>query len=207
MTPDGVVALDARVIIDPDAAWNRSGLTPTSRFALIRRSTSEREMQDGTDVTLRPIKPEDEPLWLALLASCSKETIYSRFRYFFHWSPTRWPPGTASSTTTGRSAIVAEVGTEGARSAASRGRAPDRRSGPDDRGVCRARQRRLAEQGPGGLLTDYCLEIARHWGVRSGSRPRPRATIARMVAVFGKRGFRIVNDLESPLVEVSKELL
>jgi hypothetical protein len=29
----------------------------------------------------------------------------------------------------------------------------------------------------------------------------------RMIAVFEKRGFHIVNDLESSLVEVSKELL
>jgi len=28
-----------------------------------------------------------------------------------------------------------------------------------------------------------------------------------MVAVFEKRGFRVTNDLESSLVEVSKELL
>jgi acetyltransferase len=24
-------------------------------------------------------------IWMDLLASCSKESIYSRFRYFFHW--------------------------------------------------------------------------------------------------------------------------
>jgi acetyltransferase len=34
---------------------------------------------------LRPIKPEDEPLWLAMIGRCSKDSLYSRFRYFFHW--------------------------------------------------------------------------------------------------------------------------
>ena len=28
-------------------------------------------LADGTEVTLRPIKPEDEPLWMELLRSCS----------------------------------------------------------------------------------------------------------------------------------------
>ncbi len=39
----------------------------------------------GQPSYLRPIKPEDEPLWLDLLNSCSKESIYSRFRYNFHF--------------------------------------------------------------------------------------------------------------------------
>ena len=32
---------------------------------------------------LRPIKPEDEPMWHELLASCSEESIRFRFRYLF----------------------------------------------------------------------------------------------------------------------------
>ena len=40
-------------------------------------------LTDGTPVMLRPIKPEDEPLWHELLASCSRESLWERFRFAF----------------------------------------------------------------------------------------------------------------------------
>ena len=40
-------------------------------------------MKDGTPLVLRPIKPEDEPLWHELLASCSTQSIWFRFSYLF----------------------------------------------------------------------------------------------------------------------------
>ncbi len=62
------------------------------------------------------------------------------------------------------------------------------------------------DKGLGGLLTDYCLGIAREWGVRTVTAITTTDN-PRMIAVFEKRGFRIVNDLETSLVEVSKDLL
>ena len=44
---------------------------------------TERKMTDGTPVVLRPIKPEDEPMWHDLVGSCSTETLRSRFAYLF----------------------------------------------------------------------------------------------------------------------------
>ena len=62
------------------------------------------------------------------------------------------------------------------------------------------------DKGLGGLITDYCLGIAKDWGVRKITAITTTDN-PRMIAVFEKRGFRIVNDLESSLVEVSQELL
>jgi acetyltransferase len=62
------------------------------------------------------------------------------------------------------------------------------------------------DKGLGGLLTDHCLGIAKEWGVRTITAITTTDN-PRMVAVFEKRGFRIVNDLESSLVEVSKDLV
>ena len=45
---------------------------------------TSRTLGDGTTVVLRPIRPEDEPLWKHLLATCSKETLYARFGYLSH---------------------------------------------------------------------------------------------------------------------------
>ena len=62
----------------------RRGPTRTWRSAPTRRSSSsEAKLKDGTPVLLRPIKPEDEPMWHELLASCSPESIRFRFRYLF----------------------------------------------------------------------------------------------------------------------------
>ena len=44
---------------------------------------TERTMKDGTPVVLRPIKPEDEPMWHELLGSCSTQSLWFRFSYLF----------------------------------------------------------------------------------------------------------------------------
>ncbi len=80
-----LIALDARIIVDR-AAVEHPAAQPYAHLA-IRPYPAELaepgELKDGTPVTLRPIKPEDEPLWHQLLASCSSETLWNRFRYMF----------------------------------------------------------------------------------------------------------------------------
>lgn len=86
VTEDDVIALDARIVVDeeilknPVKDYSHLVLRPYPE-SLIKTST----LKDNTEVLLRPIKPEDEPLWLELLASCSKEAIYHRFRYDFYF--------------------------------------------------------------------------------------------------------------------------
>ena len=72
--------LDARMIIDP-SALNRAEpyphlvITPyPTKYVIPWR------LKDGTEVTLRPIKPEDEPIELEFIRGLSTET--SRFRFF-----------------------------------------------------------------------------------------------------------------------------
>jgi acetyltransferase len=74
-------ALDARVIIDQDHLTDTSpyqyphlSITPyPTRF--ITNST----LNDGTEILIRPIRPEDEPLEYELLTSVSPETLKGRF--------------------------------------------------------------------------------------------------------------------------------
>ena len=47
-------------------------------------------LPDGTELALRPIRPEDEPLWMDLLAGCSREIDLCPFPPFF---PVAVPPG------------------------------------------------------------------------------------------------------------------
>ena len=206
VTADGVVALDARVVgdrsavEDPKRPYAHLSLRPYPE-EFVRRA----RMRDGTPITLRPIKPEDEPLWLALLASCSRESIYSRFRYFFFWQSHEVASRYCYIDYDRELAIVAEVGEGAERRFVGVGRLvaePGRTSAEYAVLVQDAWQ----DKGLGGLLTDYCLGIAKEWGTRTVTAITTTDN-PRMVAVFEKRGFRIVNDLESSLVEVSKDLL
>jgi acetyltransferase len=205
-TPAGVVALDARVVVDRGAAEDPR--RPYAHLAL--RPYPEEfvkavRLRDGGEVLLRPIKPEDEPLWLGLLGSCSKESIYSRFRYFFFWQSHDVASRYCYIDYDRELAIVAEVrGEDGAPRLVGVGRLiadPGRTAAEYAVLVQDAWQNR----GLGGLLTDYCSEIARQWGVRTVTAITTTDN-PRMIAVFEKRGFRVSRDLESSLVEVAKEL-
>jgi acetyltransferase len=74
------VALDARIAIDPDLAL--SEVEPHSHLVFEPYPSKYVEswiMGDGRSVTLRPIRPEDEPLEFALFETFSPETFQYRF--------------------------------------------------------------------------------------------------------------------------------
>lgn len=206
VTPDGVVALDARVVGDRTAVEDpRRPYAHLSLRPYPEEFVKRMRMRNGAPIMLRPIKPEDEPLWLALLASCSRESIYSRFRYFFFWQSHEVASRYCYIDYDREMAIVAESGEGKDRRLVGVGRLvtePGRASAEYAVLVQDAWQ----DKGLGGLLTDYCLGIAKDWGIRTVTAITTTDN-PRMIAVFEKRGFRIVNDLESSLVEVSKELL
>ena len=61
------------------------------------------------------------------------------------------------------------------------------------------------DKGLGGILTDYCMEIAQQWGVKRifaiTTTDNPR-----MISVFRKRGFEIKPDPDGSTVDASKNL-
>ncbi|MBI4917185.1 MAG: bifunctional acetate--CoA ligase family protein/GNAT family N-acetyltransferase [Acidobacteria bacterium] len=205
VTPEDVIALDARVVLD--TALLGRGFESYAHLALrpyperyIRRVT----LSNGTPVTFRPIKPEDEPLWLEMLGSCSKETIYSRFRYFFHWASHEVATRFCYIDYDREIAIVAELEEEGRTKLIGVGRLI---ADPDRETVEYAVLITDAWQGKavGSMLTDYCLEIAEHWGIKrvvaqttTDNRP--------MIAVFEKRGFSIRIDPVDSTVDCEKTL-
>jgi len=206
VTPGGVTALDARVLGDRRATEDAK--RPYGHLALRpypEEFVRETRMKDGTVLTLRPIKPEDEPLWLDLLGSCSRESIYSRFRYFFFWQSHEVASRYCYIDYDRELAIVAETGDGPDRRLVGVGRlaAEPGRSTAEYAVLV---QDGWQDKGLGGLLTDYCLRIARDWGVREITAITTTDN-PRMIAVFEKRGFRIVNALATSLVEVSKDLL
>jgi len=73
---DDIIAADARVFIKEDIERTPNLVITPYPTKYIKRVT----LKDGTKVILRPIKPEDEMLWLDMFKSFSKETV--RYRFF-----------------------------------------------------------------------------------------------------------------------------
>jgi len=203
-TPSEVIALDARVVVDPTRAG--AAAEPYAHLALRpypEKYVKRIALKEGVPVTLRPIKPEDEPLWLAMLGSCSKETIYSRFRYLFDWSTHEVATRYCYIDYAREIAIVAEIGEGDARRLVGVGRLiadPGHQEGEYAVLVVDEWQHRDL----GGLLTDYCLEIARGWKL---GRVVAQTTTDNhpMIAVFERRGFEVTVG-EDSAVAVSKTL-
>jgi acetyltransferase len=73
---DLLTAVDARIILDNN--WKDKPHLIVTPYPT--RYIKKIKLKDGTEVLLRPIKPEDEPLWLDMFQTFSQETV--RFRFF-----------------------------------------------------------------------------------------------------------------------------
>lgn len=190
VSPRQVIALDARARLDRKAMDQ-----PARRFShlAIRPYPEElmqaRHLNDGTTVLLRPIKPEDEPLWHKMLADCSQESIRFRFRYLFQAMSHEMAARYCFIDYDRELAIVAEVASQGNRELIGVVHL-----------VCDADHRKaeyavlVADawqgHGLGSLLTQYCLEIAANWGLKE-IIGETEQTNHRMIAVFRRYGFEL----------------
>lgn len=203
VTPDGSVALDARIVLDAETLGK--SVVPYAHLLLqpypekyVRRC----ELKDGSPIVLRPIKPEDEPLWMNLLASCSKESIYSRFRYAFHWASHEVAVRFCYIDYDREIAIVAEVEEDGERKLAGVGRLivePGHETVEYAVLIADAWQQREL----GSLLTEYCLEIARKWNLQRMVAQTTTDNRA-MISIFKKLGFSVKFGRDST-VEIARD--
>jgi acetyltransferase len=75
-TRDDLIAVDARIILD-SKPWKKPHLVISTYPSKYIKKV---KLKDGTEVILRPIKPEDEYMWQEMFNSFSQETV--RFRFF-----------------------------------------------------------------------------------------------------------------------------
>jgi acetyltransferase len=205
VTPDEVVALDARIVVDPENKWCKDD--PYSHLALHpypEKYVKSTVLQDGTEVLLRPIKPEDEPLWLEMLGSCSKESLYSRFRYFFHWETHEVATRYCYIDYDREIAIVAEIIENGQRKLIGVGRLvadPDHETVEYAILIADAWQ----QKDLGNIITDFCLEVA-EGGKLKKMVAQTTTDNKRMISVFQKRGFDVKINNQDSTVDVMKLL-
>lgn len=204
VTPTDVIALDARIVVDeeilkkPVKEYSHLILRPYPE-SLIKTAI----LKDGTEITLRPIKPEDEPLWLELLASCSKESIYHRFRYDFYFDSHDVASQFCFIDYDREIAIVAEVEEEGHKKIIGVGRLiadPDVEVMEYAILITDAWQKKEL----GFTLTNYCMEIAKMRGVKILAAETTKDNKP-MISVFRKLNFKIRFN-EDTTVSVSKDI-
>ncbi len=202
-----VMALDARLVVDRQAVCQ-----PKSRpFAdlAIRPYPDElvqtASLADGTPITLRPIKPEDEPLWRQLLQDCSQESLWARFRSTFkidtHESATRFCFVDYDRELT----AVAEAHIDGTRRLLGVARLL---SNLDE-----ARRAEFAVlvgdawqgKGLGSLLTKYCLDHVDPSRVRC-IFGETHSDNARMIHIFKHHGFDLRPAADPTLLSATKML-
>jgi acetyltransferase len=205
VTTRDVVALDARIMIDTTIAGKTQ--VPFAHLALHpypEKYVRTLNLKDGEKVLLRPIKPEDEPLWLEMIGNCSKESLYSRFRYFFQWQSHDVATRFCYIDYDREIAIVAEIQQGSQRKLVGVGRLiadPDHEIVEYAILIIDAYQ----QKDLGNIITDFCMEIAKKWTLKK-IIAQTTSDNKRMISVFRKRGFTIKTDPSDTTVEVEKEL-
>lgn len=205
VTPEDVVALDARVIINREVA--EATHKPFEHLAIPpypEHYVRKTKMRAGKPITLRPIKPEDEPMWHELLAACSPESIRGRFSHLIqgttHIMATRY----CFNDYDREIGIVGEIEEDDQRKLIGVGRLvadPDHDTA--EYAVLIADQ--WQNQGVGRQITEYCLEIAKDWEL---NRVVAITSVSntRMIRLFEHLGFDIERDPEDDVVSVNKAL-
>jgi acetyltransferase len=77
-TPERLLALDARIVVY-DASVRPEQLPRPSIRPYPAQYVHQCQLKDGTPVTIRPIRPEDEPLMVRFHSTLSERSVYLRY--------------------------------------------------------------------------------------------------------------------------------
>ncbi|HTT61092.1 MAG TPA: bifunctional acetate--CoA ligase family protein/GNAT family N-acetyltransferase [Bryobacteraceae bacterium] len=84
-TPDRLVALDARIVLHGREVSEEELPKPAIR-PYPTRYVSAWTMKDGSEVLIRPIRPEDEPMMVKFHATLSERSVYLRYFHLMNLS-------------------------------------------------------------------------------------------------------------------------
>ncbi|MEM3377850.1 MAG: GNAT family N-acetyltransferase [Candidatus Bathyarchaeia archaeon] len=159
--------LDARMAIDKEAVFKK--FEPHEHLVISpypKKYETLWTLRNGQEVLLRPIKPEDEPLWLEMFQSFSEESIRYRFFQVIKDTPHEVRVRYCNIDYDREIAIVAELTEEGRRKILGVARLsiePDGKSGE----LAFIVSDKWQGLGLGTKMVDYVLEIAKEMGVET----------------------------------------
>ncbi len=205
VAPDGLVAVDARIMTE--TGEDKKGKSKYNHLAIVpypeEYVTVPMKIRD-TEIIMRPIKPEDEPLWFELLDSCSRESIYSRFNSFFHYSVHEVATRYCYIDYDREIAIVAETEEKGQKKIIGVGRLiADPEHETVEYAILVADKWQNMEIG--SHLTDYCLEISKKWGLKK-IIAQTTSDNHRIISMFKKRNFSLEHDKDTSTIFLEKEI-
>lgn len=172
VTPTSVIAVDARVVLDstePNANDPGNKSLPYEHLAIrpcpieLKQSVS---LNNGQPVTIRSMRPDDEPMWIELLESCSQATIHERFGGLIHTFDHQFATRFCFHDYDREVALVAELDTDGTKQLIGVGRLvtyADRTKASISLLVSDHWQ----WHGLGAILTDTCLNVAKDWNIKT----------------------------------------
>jgi len=153
--------LDARIVVDKEAVFKR--FEPHEHLVISpypKKYETLWKMENGQDVLLRPIKPEDEPMWLEMFQSFSEESIRYRFFQMLKDTPHEVRVRYCNIDYDREIAIVAELTTGGRRKILGVGRISIETDGKNGE-LAFIIGDKWQGLGLGTKIVDYVLEIAK----------------------------------------------
>jgi acetyltransferase len=159
--------LDARIVVDKERVFRK--LEPHEHLVISpypKKYEILWTLKNGQEVLLRPIKPEDEPLWLEMFQSFSEESIRYRFFQMLKDTPHEVRVRYCNIDYDREIAIVAELTEEGRRRILGVSRLsiePDGKSGE----LAFIIGDKWQGLGLGTKIVDYTLEIAKEMHVEN----------------------------------------
>ncbi|MCS7141434.1 MAG: bifunctional acetate--CoA ligase family protein/GNAT family N-acetyltransferase [Candidatus Nitrosocaldus sp.] len=204
-----MVALDARIVIDEArASRRRRDHDPYGHLVISpypKRYERLWTLKDGRVVLLRPIKPEDEPLWLDMFRHLSPESVYQRFFTIIKDTPHEQRVRYCNIDYAREMSIVAELSEGNVRriigvaSLVIDSRRRGSRDGYREGEIAVMVADPWQGLGLGTKLVDYILEIAEDMNVKAVNAVM-LANNTRIIDLMRRMGFRIEALDEGTLV-------
>ena len=208
-SPERLISLDARIVLhDPET--RQEDLPHTAIRPYPKQYISHENLRDGAPVTVRPIRPEDEPLMVKFHETLSEESVYMRYFHMMNLDQR-----TAHERLTRicfidydrEMALVAEHRdpATGEREILGVSRLSRRGAAPDEAEFSVLVSDRFQRRGIGTLIVSRILEVGRAEGLRRITAEilfdnRPMQDISR------KLGFHLHRDSEEMVVKAELDL-
>ncbi len=190
LTDKEAFAFDARIVVDKSKLFQKS--EPHQHLVITpypKKYETVWKLRDGRSVLLRPIKPEDEPMWLEMFQNFSEESIRYRFFQVIKDTPHEIRVRYCNIDYDREVAIVAEMTENGKRrilGVARVGLEPDAKTGEIAFVVADPWQ----GLGLGTKMVDHAIDICKDMGVESLYAIMLRDNV-RAISLMKKMGFEV----------------